>query len=126
MCPVPLGNAFPFVCEVDEMYEKEKRNCRSLEVYVDGHGPVRRPYDNGVAYTDDNVDMFCEWEALRIPSVDDEGLAAIGWIAHSSYARAIPRELGIRGIRARQGNIQVGDEGRLITYLQIPALIDGV
>lgn len=111
VCPVPLGNAFPFVSEIDEMYEKEKRKCRSLEVYVDGHGPVRRPYDTGVAYTDDNVDLFCEWEALRIPSADDEGLAAIGWIAHSSYARAIPRELGIRGIRARQGNIQVGDEG---------------
>ena len=36
--------------------------------------------------------------------------AAVGWIAHSSYLGAIPKGNRIRGIRARLGNIQVGDE----------------
>ena len=36
--------------------------------------------------------------------------AAVGWIAHSSYLGAIPKENRIRGIRARVGNIQIGDE----------------
>ena len=45
-----------------------------------------------------------------MPSVDGKGDAAVGWIAHSSYLGAIPKGNRIRGIRARLGNIQVGDE----------------
>ena len=48
--------------------------------------------------------------SIHIPSADGNGRAAVGWIAHSSYLGAIPKEAGIRGIRARAGNIQIGDE----------------
>ena len=47
---------------------------------------------------------------MRVPSIDGRGDAAVGWVAHSSYLGAIPKANRIRGIRARTGNIQVGDE----------------
>ena len=46
----------------------------------------------------------------RVPSIDGQQDAAIGWIAHSSYRGAIPKSNRIRGIRVRLGNIQVGDD----------------
>ena len=48
---------------------------------------------------------------LRIPAIDESSDAAVGWLAHSSYLGAIPKDLGLRGFRAREGNIQIGDEG---------------
>ena len=47
---------------------------------------------------------------VRIPNVDGNGEAVLGWIAHSSYLGAIPREQRVRGIRARAGNIQIGGD----------------
>jgi molecular chaperone HtpG len=49
---------------------------------------------------------------LTIPAVEG-GEAAKGWILHHDYLGAIPRELGVRGLRLRKGDIQVGDEATL-------------
>ena len=53
---------------------------------------------------------FTDFQAVRIPSADGNGDAAVGWVAHSSYLGAIPKQQRIRGIRARLGNIQIGGE----------------
>ena len=45
-----------------------------------------------------------------MPAVDGEQPAAIGWLAHSDYVGAIPKKLSVRGLRAREGNLQIGDE----------------
>ena len=52
------------------------------------------------------------WNCKRCgsPAVDGDKDAAIGWIAHSSYLGAIPKELGVRGLRLREGNIQIGGD----------------
>lgn len=63
-----------------------------------------------IRFSKDREDSFTEFEKIAIPSVDGDRSAAIGWVAHSSYLGAIPKESGIRGIRARVGNIQIGDE----------------
>ena len=47
------------------------------------------------------MDDFQEFEEVRIPDIDGNRDAAVGWIAHSSYTGAIPRIAGIRGVRAR-------------------------
>jgi molecular chaperone HtpG len=46
---------------------------------------------------------------VTIPALDGNA-AAKGWILHHDYLGALPRELGVRGLRLRSGNIQVGDE----------------
>jgi len=51
-------------------------------------------------------------EYIELFGVDGE-LSAFGWVADHSYMGAIPKRLGLAGIRLRAGNIQVGDESLL-------------
>jgi hypothetical protein len=49
-------------------------------------------------------------EFLEFPNIDGE-VGATGWIAHHEYVRSILPTLGVRGLRARVGDLQVGDAG---------------
>lgn len=110
VCPVPIGPSFPFFSETESLYGKDKATLE-LEVTLNGElTPVTRRYGEIIRFSKDREDRFVEFEEIDIPSTDGNNMAAIGWVAHSSYLGAIPKETGIRGIRARAGNIQIGDE----------------
>jgi hypothetical protein len=52
---------------------------------------------------------------------DSDGLlVATGWIGHHSYVGAVPRKLGLGGVRLRSGDIQVGDENILASLYPEP------
>ena len=72
--------------------------------------PVKRPYTDSIRLSANKEAEFTEFQVVRIPCVDDSGEAAVGWVAHSPYLGAIPKEQRVRGIRARMGNIQIGGE----------------
>lgn len=110
VCPVPFSKLFPFAVEVDELLNGRAVPL-TLDIILDGEmTPVTRQHVDAVHFSGIRKDNFLEFEKLWIPSVDGSGSAAVGWIAHTSYLGAVPREAGVRGIRARVGNIQVGDE----------------
>lgn len=110
ICPVPFSKLFPFAADVGELLRGTAAPL-TLDIVLDGdETPVTRRYVDTIHFSDMRKDDFCEFEKIWIPSVDGSGSAAVGWIAHSSYLGAIPKEAGVRGIRARVGNIQIGDE----------------
>ena len=110
VCPVPIAPTFPFSSEVGKVFEKDAPPL-TLEIILNGElGPVTRPYGEIIRFSEGRKDRFTELERIDIPSLDGNGSAAVGWLAHSSYLGAIPKAAGIRGIRARVGNIQVGNE----------------
>ena len=110
VCPVPLAPDFPFFKEVQEIFPLHEPPY-SLRITLDGEEqPIQRQYGSTIALSGNKEDHFCEFEEVRLPSIDGGGDAAVGWVAHSSYLGAIPKGNRIRGIRARHGNIQVGDE----------------
>ena len=110
VCPVPLAQDFPFSKNVQEIFPPQQ-SPYSLRVTLDGEEqPVLRQYGSAIALAGNKEDHYSEFEEVRVPSVDDTGDAAVGWIAHSSYLGAIPKGNRIRGIRVRLGNIQIGDE----------------
>ena len=110
VCPVPMPPTFPFASEIENLFG-ENESPLALEVILDGDlAPVTRPYGETIRFSEHRVDHFMELEEIHIPSVDGNGSAAVGWVGHSFYRGAIPKEAGVRGIRARTGNIQVGDE----------------
>ena len=110
VCPVPLTPDFPFFEQVLEIFPA-LQSPYSLRITLDGEEqPVQRQYGSTIALSGNKEEHFYEFEKVRVPSVDDTGDAAVGWIAHSSYLGAIPKGERIRGIRVRLGNIQVGDE----------------
>ena len=110
VCPVPLNPRFPFAERVEGLFDAAE-NPLTLEVLLEGDStPIERPYGESIRFSNRNEAHFTEFQVVRMRSIDDSGEAAIGWIAHSSYMGAIPKEQRIRGIRARVGNIQIGSE----------------
>ncbi len=110
VCPVPMSSNFPFADSVEGLFHDAEAPL-TFEVLLKGDpGPVKRPYGNSIQLSANRDAEFTEFQAVRIPSVDDTGDAAVGWVAHSSYLSAIPKDQRVRGIRARVGNIQIGGE----------------
>ena len=110
VCPVPIASQFPFASEVENLFGKDEVPL-VLDVILDDEIlPVTRRFSNKIRFSSGREDHFTDFEKIDIPAVDGNGRAAIGWVAHSSYRGVIPKDVGIRGIRARAGNIQVGDE----------------
>ena len=110
VCPVPMSENFPFAKDVAKLFAGEGEPL-TLEVRLEGENePIRRRHGPGLKFSEERTDTFVELQPVRIPAVDGDRDAAIGWIAHSSYLGAIPKEMGVRGLRLREGNIQVGGD----------------
>ncbi len=107
-CPVPLAAAFPF-CERVEQHVGDALDA--MNVSIDGGDAITRPHAEGIEFSAGRTDAFRALEVFDVPKVDGRGRAAAGWLAHTSYRGTIPKSAGIRGLRARSGNIQVGGEG---------------
>lgn len=110
VCPIPFSPNFPYTCEVVNLFNK-KQTPLTLDIFLnDENSPLTRNHADVVYFSDDRCDSLLDFEKITIPAIDGERHAAVGWIAHSSYIGAIPKKLGVRCIRARVGNIQIGDE----------------
>ncbi len=110
ICPVPISTKFPYASRVITLFEQDTSPLTLDIVLDDEESSITRRYGDTIRLSKEREDTFTDFEEIYIPSADGNGIAAIGWIGHSSYLGAIPKETGIRGIRARVGNIQVGDE----------------
>ena len=116
VCPVPLAPDFQYSEDVQTIFPPQQ-SPYSLRITLNGEEqPVQRQFGVSIVLSGNKEDQFHEFEEVHVPSVDGRGDAAVGWIAHSSYLGAIPKGNRIRGMRARVGNIQVGDE-RIFDHL---------
>ena len=110
VCPVPISSSFPFAIQINNLFQAESPLLTLSVVLDDTTDSLTRRFDGAIRFSDEKVDEFTEFQEIRIPSTDRERHAAVGWIAHSNYLGAIPKEHAIRGVRARAGNIQIGNE----------------
>lgn len=109
VCPVPMSPNFPFSPEIAELLANLE-NWIELDIFInEDAAPLVRKFDQKIQLSESRVSQYVGLETVSIPSLDG-GISAIGWLAHSDYFGAIPKCLGIRGIRARIGNLQIGDE----------------
>ncbi len=110
VCPVPIAESFPFVADVRRLFaDGETPLALTVSLTKDAR-PICRPLGKELRLSMHRVDRFRDFEEIRISSLDKATIAAVGWIAHSSYMGALPKRLGIRGMRVRAGNIQIGGE----------------
>lgn len=110
VCTVPFSENFPYSERLLDLFEEGEKPF-TLEVLIDGQEPpVTRPHGNEVCFSGKYSYSFVDFEEIFIPALGGEGQAAIGWMAHLPYYGALPRKPGIRCMRARAGNIQIGDE----------------
>ena len=110
VCPVPLSPAFPLAREVTS-FLCEHTDYFVFDVRLDPNGsPIERPFGDSLSLSDTYAAPFERLETRVIPRLDDGQPAAVLWLAHTPYSGSIPRHLGVRGLRARSGNIQIGSD----------------
>lgn len=71
--------------------------------------PIYRPYQNTFNVSQASVDSIRGVEPFEILD-HDNALIARGWYAKTSYLASLSTTNPMRGIRVRQGNIEIGDE----------------
>lgn len=109
-CPVPFNPSFPFSSFISNQLSSSLE-LLNLPIYLNNNSlPIFRPQENEVPLPSNKTDGFTECEDFQIPDVSGTSVAAYGWIAHSTYSGVISKSSRTRCIRARLGNIQIGDE----------------
>ncbi|CAO3376372.1 ATP-binding protein [Azospirillum argentinense] len=109
VAPVPFSPEFTFGARIREHLVQHLGELGEIQIHIDGaEEPVYRPYRNEFAYGEGKRDKFNDFEPITIEGRDG-GVGAVGWLLHHSYFGAIPSAEGIQGLRARKGNVQVGD-----------------
>ena len=109
--PVPFASDFPYTQHVKKIFE---RNAEPLELKIFLRGeelPIKRRHGAKTFASGKREEKFTGFEKVTVPALSGESYATVGWVANLSYAGALAPSLGIRGIRARAGNIQIGGEG---------------
>lgn len=124
VCPVPLARSFPLAGEICQFLEAHTDHL-VLDVRLnDDRELVTRPFAEVIQLTDRYGAVFERLETRVIPAIDGNDPAAIVWLAHTPYAGSIPRRLGVRGLRARIGNIQIGTD-RIFEHLFLEPRFNG-
>ena len=112
VAPVPFHPDFAFGAEITAALSAYV-GLGSVELRIGGlDGPVYRPHRDQFEVGGKTSDTFSALEIIEIPG-SDGGIAAVGWLLHHGYVGAIPQAVGIKGLRLRGGNIQVGDSNLL-------------
>jgi molecular chaperone HtpG len=107
VAPVPFASEFSFATEI-EKYLQRQLSRLPVDLKVNGES-VFRPYRDEIIFPGTlHALRTRDIEFVHFADVDGKS-GAIGWIGHHEYVRSIPPTLGIRGIRARFGDIQVGE-----------------
>lgn len=114
VCPCPFAPEFSFGEEIAELLAPHGRAGKFYNVHINGsETPIYRPYRNEVTYSDAKKGALRRLKTFEVESIDGEA-AAVGWLVHHDYQGAIPVGQGVRGLRARVGNIQVGHDRLLL------------
>ena len=105
--PVPFSPDFSFGKEIQKRLSTHAAQI-PIELTVAGD-VLYRPYR-------DELEFPGTAHGLRIQDLEfvefadvDGGIGTLGWIAHHEYIRSIPTGAGVRGLRARFGDLQVGE-----------------
>ncbi len=108
VCPLPFTEDLPFTGQIED-HLSSKLPRRVFRIHLnDASEPLRRPYVADFNVSATKRDRFLACQLIELPGLDGQPAAA-GWILHHNYLGAIQATPQIRGLRARVGDIQVGD-----------------
>ena len=115
IAPIPFSPTFRFADPITSFLAAHVPLC-DLRILISDHSEhLFRPHRNEFEISAGTRELFSELEFITVPGLDG-GLAGFGWILHHDYRGAIPAKTGLKGLRLRNGNIQVGDD-RLLEEL---------
>jgi hypothetical protein len=108
VAPVPFSPNFKFGDDIVRALTKHM-TLGHIDLKISGIGAqIFRPFLDTFTIGDEKSDQFSDLQIAEIPGLDG-GVAAVACILHHGYTGAIPNMARIKGLRARCGNIQVGE-----------------
>lgn len=108
VAPVAFDKArFSYAEEIED-YLRNVDGFACYRIHVNGQR-VFRPHADVFEVTSNYQDKIQGIELLDITSFDGSSFGR-GWYAQTEHVASIPPRVGMRGLRIRQGNIEVGDE----------------
>lgn len=122
VAPVPFHPDFTYGSEIQKFLSgRGVRPPIRIELN-DNAGQIYHRAKNQIEFNPKTTDVVRSVDFVEIPGEDGE-LVAFGWICDHAYMGAIPKKLGLGGIRLRAGNIQVGDESLLASLYPEPRFV---
>ncbi len=107
VAPLAFDPGFSFAPNIEERLAGEWRSV-PINLTVAGEA-IHRPYKDELPFPNAAHTLrIKDLEFVEFADVDG-GAGAVGWIGHHDYVRSLPAGLGVRGLRARYGDIQVGE-----------------
>lgn len=111
VAPVPFSKDFSFATVIEGALAQFAPRV-AVDLRINGE-PVERLYrDETKIPGGPNILTIKDIEFLQFADVDGE-VGAVGWLAHHDYVRSVSPTLGVRGLRARIGDIQIGETNLL-------------
>lgn len=108
VAPVPYNSAkFSFTKRIKERLSG-MQGYRSYDVFLNGK-QVRRPYADLIRLSRAKADRIKDVRLFELPDRRG-GMLGVGWYAETGFEASLPADCAMRGIRIRQGNLQIGDE----------------
>lgn len=108
VAPVPMSPDLRFGERIEEFLAMYLPG-RKASIFLNGATePLTRPHTDEFAVSSSRIDRFEDVEFLTLGGTNSEP-AAVGWVLHHGYVGAIQATPELRGLRARAGDIQIGD-----------------
>jgi hypothetical protein len=105
--PVPFSDKFKFKNEIKNML-KEYFYLPEHNIYLNGNERITRLYRNTFEFSSKTTDEINSFEKVEVTD-NDNNVLAVGFLLHHSYLGAIHKNTKLSGLRARVGNIQIGN-----------------
>jgi hypothetical protein len=110
VCPCPFSPGFGYGSEIEKLLAAHGRAGKAYRIHINGSAePLYRPYRDRIEYSDTKHSSLKSLRTFTIDGADGE-VGAVGWLLHHDYQGSIPSAQGVRGLRVRVGNIQVGHD----------------
>ncbi len=108
VAPVPYDNLNFSFAEKIQNYFSNVQGYKSYQINLNGED-IFRPYSNKIQVSTNVSDEIKDIECFEFSDTDGAPLA-LGWYAQTNFKGSLPPHVAMRGIRVRQGNIEIGDE----------------
>jgi molecular chaperone HtpG len=106
--PVPFDKQIFSYAEALEKYLSQIADHRCYVITVNDR-QIYRPYSDRINLSTNNFDHIHAIEYFQFKGINSE-IIALGWYAKTNFLATLPNSLNVKGIRVRQGNIEVGGE----------------
>lgn len=111
VAPLPFLQEFAHGPEIQAVLSNAGVRLGNITLSVNGRA-LHRPYRDTFELAPGRQCAHQDLEFFELMSTDSR-IAAVGWILHHPYEGALPSETLIKGLRARVGNIQIGEANLL-------------